>query len=335
MNELYSKLDRLDYSRDNELITVIRGGYAGAKILLTDGQLQCADRIAGMRDLDALPEDALFREKLGHVQTLVVCGAGTVGQAVIRIAKFLGWRVICVEDRPEFAKAADAAGADDVLLGEFQTELKKIPRDEDLFFVVVTREHCYDRACLDQILPQPFGYLGMMGSHRRAAQMKASLREAGWPDDVIARLHAPVGLEIEAQTEEEIAVSIAAEMILEKERSEGRYHFPDDILQAVLRIQSAQETDPSRHAVLATVTRQIGSTPRKPGARMLVYPDASILGTVGGGSMEAEVIRKSVRALEKPEDFAPCLLTVDLTGRSGGYADMLCGGLTEIFMELI
>ena len=89
------------------------------------------------------------------------------------------------------------------------------------------------------------------------------------------------------------------------------------------------------HAVLATITRQAGSTPRKAGARMLVYPDGSITGTIGGGSMEAAMIRKSVQALEDPQSFVPSLITVDLTGRFGEYADMLCGGITDVFLELI
>ena len=190
-------------------------------------------------------------------------------------------------------------------------------------------------ACLGEILKHPFGYLGMMGSHKRTAKMRRSLTQEGWPQDLIDRLHAPIGLSIEAQTPEEIAVSIAAEMILEKERRTDRYHFPDDILTKVREVLQMQEEDPAAHAVLATITRQIGSTPRKAGARMLVLPDGSIIGTIGGGSMEAEVIRRSVEGLLDPASYVPSLLTVDLTGRSGAWADMDCGGITDVFMELI
>ena len=64
-------------------------------------------------------------------------------------------------------------------------------------------------------------------------------------------------------------------------------------------------------------------------------PDGSIIGTIGGGSMEAEVIRRSVEGLLDPASYVPSLLTVDLTGRSGAWADMDCGGITDVFMELI
>ena len=68
---------------------------------------------------------------------------------------------------------------------------------------------------------------------------------------------------------------------------------------------------------------------------MLIYPDGSAVDTIGGGSMEGAVIHRAVQALGDPSSFEPSLLTVDLTGRSGEYADMMCGGITEIFLELI
>ena len=334
MWEFYKRLEGLDYDRDNEVITVVRGDYTGAKILLTDGQVVfSSDELRGTAPGE-LPDDSVYREKLGHIQTLVVCGAGFVGQSVVRLGKFLGWRVLSVEDRPEYAREAQTAGADEVLCGPFGEVLSGISYDEDTFFVVVTREHNYDKACLDEILTHPFGYLGMMGSHKRAAGMKKTLKEANWPEDVIAKLHAPIGLSIGAQTPEEIAVSIAAEMICEKQKLNGRYHFPDDIMDGIRGVYGKREGG-NAHAVLATIIRQIGSTPRKAGARMLVYPDGSATGTIGGGSMEGAVIRRAVQALGDPSSFEPSLLTVDLTGQYGEYADMMCGGITEIFLELI
>ena len=68
---------------------------------------------------------------------------------------------------------------------------------------------------------------------------------------------------------------------------------------------------------------------------MLVMPDGETIGTIGGGTMEAEVIRRAREALRSPGSFRPCALQVDLTGRSGEYADMLCGGMTDIFLELV
>lgn len=332
VREFYKMLDGLDYSRDNELMTVIRGEHAGAKLLLTDRRVVYSSDPDLAQDPDALPEDSVYREKLGRIQTLVVCGAGSVGQAVIRLGKFLGWRVLSAEDRPEFSAQAKRAGADEALCGPFSEVLSTVAFDDETFIVIVTREHSYDKECLDEIRNHPFGYLGMMGSHRRSAVMRRTLKEEGWDESLIAKLHAPIGLPIGAQTPEEIAVSAVSEMICEKEKQQGRYHFPDEILEG---IRSVGTPGGHGHAVLATITRQAGSTPRKAGARMLVYPDGSITGTIGGGSMEAAMIRKSVQALEDPQSFVPSLITVDLTGRFGEYADMLCGGITDVFLELI
>ncbi len=332
MQELYELLSQLDYSRENELVTVTGGSRAGQKALLTDAEPVWVSGPEADGCWLEVPESSLYREKLGHIQTLVVCGAGFVGTAVIRMAKLLGWRVLSAEDRREFADQAAQAGADRIICAPFREALAGISPDPDIFYVVVTREHSYDRECLDILLRRPFGYLGMMGSHKRTAHMRQELRDEGYDAELIARIHAPVGIEIGAQTLEEIAVSITAQMIAVKQGSDGRYHFPDDILTAIL--------DPGRkkegtRAALATVISSKGSTPRKAGARMLVCPDGTTVGTIGGGTMEAEVIRKTLEALRSPDSFRPYALKVDLSGRSGEYADMLCGGMTDIFLELV
>ena len=68
---------------------------------------------------------------------------------------------------------------------------------------------------------------------------------------------------------------------------------------------------------------------------MLVYPDGHTVGTIGGGIMEAKVIRTAVTCLEQPSAFRPFSITIDLTGKTGEYADMLCGGMTQVFLELV
>ena len=332
MQDLYELLSQLDHSRDNELVTVTEGTRTGQKALLVDGQAAWLSDPAAADCWTEVPENALYREKLGHIQTLVVCGAGFVGTAVIRMAKLLGWKVLSAEDRADFADQAALAGADRVICAPFREALSDIAPDPDIFYVVVTREHQYDRECLDVLLRRPFGYLGMMGSHKRTAHMRQELKEEGYDPELIARIQAPVGIEIGAQTPEEIAVSITAQMIAVKQASAGRYHFPDDIRKAIL---DADRKKKGTRAVLATVIRAKGSTPRKAGARMLVMPDGETIGTIGGGTMEAEVIRRAREALRSPGSFRPCALQVDLTGRSGEYADMLCGGMTDIFLELV
>jgi xanthine dehydrogenase accessory factor len=330
VNGLYQRIGELDPEKEHELITVTGGEHAGMHILLTQGQVAWSSR----PDLLSLPENVceedVFREKLSPALRVVVCGCGFVGQAVIRLAKFLGWQVLAVDDRKEYLSGAEAKGADKAISGPFRSVLSRIRSDKGTCYVVVTREHQYDRECLDVILKRPFGYVGMMGSHHRAAMMKESLVKDGLDEKVAAMVHAPVGLPIKAQTPEEIAVSIIAQIIQEKEQFAGTDAFPEDLVKALHRLITSGD-----HGILALITSRKGSTPRKPGTRMLVYPDGHTVGTIGGGIMEAKVIRTAVTCLEQPSAFRSYSITIDLTGKTGEYADMLCGGMTQVFLELV
>lgn len=333
--EFYEKIGELNMDKDHELVTVIGGPDAGGKVLFTDGDMDYATDQKTAAHISALPEKDLLREKLGRRKTLVVCGAGFVGQDVIRLGRYLGCRVIAVDDRADFSKMAEKAGADLTLTDDFASALSsgKIPFDPDTWFVVVTRGHRFDKECLLEIMKHDFGYLGMMGSRARSAGMRQTLSEEQVPEEKISLLHAPVGLKIGAQTPEEIAVSIIAEIIEEKQKHPGKTVFSEDILQAL------SESEPGK-AVLCTIIRRRGSTPRQAGVRMLVKGDRTTAGTVGGGCMEAEVIREAASMMAAAglgisSGQERQIFTVDLTGRSGQDADMLCGGAMDLLLELL
>lgn len=330
MKELYQRINALDMDREHELITVTGGKYAGLELLLTDGEVVWSSDSSCSSVPDGIESGYLFCEKLTHAPRLVVCGCGFVGQSVIRLAKFLGWYVSALDDRKEFADMAGSAGADEVICGPFGDSIPKVFSDSSTCFVVVTREHQYDRECLDVILKRPLGYVGMMGSHTRADRMRQGLRESGTDEEKISRIHAPIGLEIGAVTPEEIAVSIISQIMLEKAHFPGGSAFQEDLMRALLELCSGQD-----HAVLALITARKGSTPRQAGARMLVYPDGKTVGTIGGGLMEAEVIRSAVLFLEDPSAFRPHIMTIDMSGRPGSMTGMVCGGVTDVFLELL
>ena len=106
----------------------------------------------------------IFVERFGAAPQLVVCGGGHVGASVVRLAKLLGLPVTALEDRPEFAEELRQAGADAVLCLPFTEGLAQIPGGQETYFVVVTRAHSCDIACLRSILQKPAAYVGMMGS---------------------------------------------------------------------------------------------------------------------------------------------------------------------------
>ncbi len=330
MKELYRQIGRLDMDADNELITITGGEMAGLQILLKNGsQIWSSEQTDPAWSEKVDPKD-IFREKLTRNLSLVVCGCGFVGQSVIRLAKFLGWQVSALDDRETFTGKAQEAGADKVICGEFGTSLAQISSDSSTCFVIVTREHQYDRACLEKILRMPSGYVGMMGSHKRVAILRESLVNDGFDAQKVAQIRGPVGLPIGAQTPEEIAVSIIAQIIEERAASFRGTSFPDTLSDALKDLCAGKQ-----RAVMAVIISREGSTPRQTGTRMLVYPDGHTAGTIGGGLMEAEVIRQSVDALKDPDAFSPRTITVDLSGRPGAFADMVCGGITKVFLELL
>lgn len=355
--EIYERISRLDFDRSNELVTILSGEHMGRKALFTDGKEVWSSIPESAGEIAKMNPGNLFRETLGHTKTLVVCGAGYVGQAVIRLGKVLGWHVVSIDDRVDFAGQAKLAGADRVICDEFahalsgafeeekslqagapekaESSREDVPfsYDADTFFVVVTRGHSWDAQCLHEILKHPFGYLGMMGSRVRSARMRDRLLDEGFSRETVDKLHAPVGLKIGAQTPSEIAVSILAEIIQVRQSMPQDNVFPDDLMESILESGEGK-------AVLVTIVACRGSAPRKAGTRMLVKADGTTKETVGGGCMEAEIVRRARDILSEVSDGklrqGYCEnYTVDLTGRSGNASDMVCGGITQVILEII
>ena len=144
---------------------------------------------------------------------LVVLGAGHVGARVAEAAAFAGWRVTVVDDRPEFADVARLPFAERAVVCDYRDLPATLGVDATTYVVVATRGHQHDALVVDQIARGDTRYLGMLGSRRKVALTARLLADWGVPPDRIARMHAPVGLAIGADTPEEIAVSVVAEMI--------------------------------------------------------------------------------------------------------------------------
>lgn len=343
MLTMFRLLSTLDADARNAVMTVIEGRDFGDKCLLSAGAILWerdeggffAHNIDAVRDVDQsgmleIEGQQVFCERLGREKRLVVCGGGHVSIPVIRIAGLLGLPVTVLEDRPAFAENARRAGAERVICAPFEASLKQIPGDGDTFFVIVTRGHGCDIECLDAISRKPHAYIGMIGSHRRVALVKKHLIEdRGCDPAVVDGIHMPIGLAIGAETPEEIAVSIMAEIIKEKNRNGRNTAWPRDMLRAIV--------DPAARGTpraLATVVERRGSAPRGPGARMLVWPDGRTLGTVGGGLVEGEVIRAACQRLLAGET-APCLYRARLDADAAAEDGMACGGEVTVFIETI
>jgi xanthine dehydrogenase accessory factor len=153
-------------------------------------------------------------ERILPKPSLIIAGAGHIGQSLAHLGKFLGFEVTVWDDRPEYADKKLIPDADLVLSGTVDESLGQITVQEDSFLVIVTRGHKSDAEVLRKFIASYAAYIGMIGSKAKVAQMKATFLENGWATpEQWNRIHSPVGLNIGAQTVEEIAISIAAELL--------------------------------------------------------------------------------------------------------------------------
>jgi xanthine dehydrogenase accessory factor len=157
----------------------------------------------------------LYLEIRRPVRELIIVGAGHIAQPLSHLGALLGFRVSVLDDRPDFATRERFPDADNVFQADFEDPFRDTQLHEHSHVLLVTRGHKYDYACLVRALrvDPPPSYIGMIGSRRRVRATYVQLLEEGFDRGQLDRIHAPVGLDIGAETPEEIAVSVAAELV--------------------------------------------------------------------------------------------------------------------------
>ena len=171
----------------------------------------------GIRTLEVNNEKFEFYVEIRRpIRELVVVGAGHVAQPMAHIGALLGYQVTVLDDRPDFATRERFPDAKRLVRADFADPFAEVTLHERSFLILVTRGHKYDYECLIRALrtnPRP-AYIGMIGSRRRVRATYLQLLEEGIDRELLASIHAPVGLDIGAETPEEIAVSVAAELVM-------------------------------------------------------------------------------------------------------------------------
>lgn len=163
--------------------------------------------------------EMVLHEPFSPPPSLYIFGAGHVSQFTAWVGSMVGFRTVVLDDRADFANWERFPEADEVVvLSSFENCCSGLAIGPDAFIVIVTRGHLHDRNVLAEALRTDAGYVGMIGSSKKRDKIYASLLAEGVPQANIDRCHCPIGLGIGAQTPEEIAVSIGAELI--KSRSE-------------------------------------------------------------------------------------------------------------------
>ena len=160
----------------------------------------------------AVPEGK-FALPLPIGERAIIFGAGHCSVALSPILQTIGFRVTVMDDRKELADPVRFPGADAVLCGDYAHLSDSLTVTEDDYVVVMTSGHTHDFTVEEQLLRGKVAYLGVIGSHNKTAAVNKLLREAGISESAIASVHTPIGIPIQAVTPEEIAISIAGEMI--------------------------------------------------------------------------------------------------------------------------
>jgi xanthine dehydrogenase accessory factor len=156
----------------------------------------------------------VFLEVIPPMRKAVIVGAGHLAIPLVQFAKILGFHVTVLDDRIKYANRERFPDVDEVLVGDMAETLRNIAVTPFTYIILITRGHQYDEPCLRAVIESPAKYIGMIGSKRRIKACFIRFRdEDGIAEELLNKVHAPIGLDIGSETPEEIALSIIAEII--------------------------------------------------------------------------------------------------------------------------
>lgn len=272
----------------------------------------------------------ILQEPFYPKERLIVLGGGHIALPLVEFAAKTGFSVVVADDRPSFANKARFPLASQVLCESFEQVFDRLRLTQRDYIVIITRGHRHDTECLRQLmLGKEPTYVGMIGSRRRVSAVKELLVEEGYEEERLNRVCTPIGLPIGAVTPQEIAISILAELISRKRLGSGAVGpvNASDIDHEVLNFLARNMQEPK---CIITVMSSKGSVPRGAGAKMLVFSNGTILGSIGGGCSEAAVMRDAL-ALIGSRRYQ--IQTIDMTGEVAESEGMVCGGTMEVLLE--
>lgn len=228
--DVFSQLARMhrEGARGVLVTRIVEGISAGdpdCRALFQEGTM-VAGRIEGL-DSDALQEymnshaprlletekASFFIEPVRPPEALFLFGAGHISLFVSPMADMAGFRVVLMDDRKEFANPERFPEAAEIRVAPFSEAVKGITVTPDSYIAIITRGHIHDQTLLREVIDSRAKYIGMIGSRRKRDTIYATLEKEGVSKETLARVHCPIGIQINAHTPEEIAVSIVAELI--------------------------------------------------------------------------------------------------------------------------
>lgn len=220
--ELYRKLEQMEKNgKKGILITNLNGKLE--KTLVDEDMTITGD------DIKIWDTNSFFQNNINkiHPQTvednlietihpsplLYIFGAGHISQFIAPLANTIGFQVVIIDDRSEFANKERFPDAHELIVKDFQEVFNQLKFSGEEFVVIITRGHQYDRDVLEESLKRKTKYLGMIGSKMKVKMILEQMRKLGYDEEKVDNVYSPIGLSINADTPQEIAVSIAAELI--------------------------------------------------------------------------------------------------------------------------
>ena len=175
---------------------------------------------AGFREIEIgitseEPATLIFLQPFFPPDQLIIAGAGHIGRALAHLGSLLDFEVTVIDDRSEFANEVNIPDADHIIVKNIDEAVNELEKGNNTYVVIVTRGHKDDASALKPCIGTGLAYIGMIGSKNKISAMRINFIENGWSTGAQwDQIHAPVGLPIKSQTVEEIALSIAAELVL-------------------------------------------------------------------------------------------------------------------------
>ncbi len=161
------------------------------------------------------PSSMFFMEPIFPPSQLVIAGAGHIGRALAHLGALLEFEVTVIDDRPEYANAVNIPDADHIIISDIGEAMTLLSKSDNTYVVIVTRGHNDDAAALKPCIGSDLAYTGMIGSKNKIATMHKSFIEKGWAtENQWNKVYTPIGIDIKSQKVQEIAVSIAAQLVL-------------------------------------------------------------------------------------------------------------------------
>jgi len=165
----------------------------------------------------------VFIDILQPNKEAIIFGAGHIATYVSRLAKLVGFKVVIIDERKDFANQKRFPDADEIIAEEIDNAMTHLNINSSSYIIILTKGHLYDEEVLNLVVSSDAAYIGVIGSKKKNSAIFQHLEQQGISHDDLAKVHTPIGIDIGAQTSEEIAVSIIAQIICVKRRKEQSF----------------------------------------------------------------------------------------------------------------